>query len=297
MSTGRLKLLERGLPKAHLAALSTAVAPVHALLPLLLARRTADAPWRAFLAAYPARLVLCVAAVALVGAAPGPGSVGEAGSSAWMAALVAWQVAHAVVSQTMFVAQMGAFATVADPAIGGTAMTLYNTAANLGSRWPVSVALFAAEAVHRWRVTWDPFALLTALCTALGALWLIFMSRTVEQMGSLPPASWRVGGVATGELRHSDEAGARPQRSGRRPGSPAARRSGVMKRSAADVELGEGTGGRLDRRQAHRTSTREAGEREREREQPARARRDHTPVARDGRMRVRPAAGVVVASG
>lgn len=41
--------------------------------------------------------------------------------------------AHAVVSQAMFVAQMAFFARVADPAIGGTAMTLFNTIANLGA--------------------------------------------------------------------------------------------------------------------------------------------------------------------
>lgn len=51
----------------------------------------------------------------------------------FLGALTAFMCVHAVVSQAMFVAQMAFFARVADPAIGGTAMTLFNTVANLGA--------------------------------------------------------------------------------------------------------------------------------------------------------------------
>jgi MFS transporter, PAT family, solute carrier family 33 (acetyl-CoA transportor), member 1 len=36
---------------------------------------------------------------------------------------------------------MSFFAQISDPAIGGTYMTLLNTIANLGSKWPTSISL------------------------------------------------------------------------------------------------------------------------------------------------------------
>jgi PAT family acetyl-CoA transporter-like MFS transporter 1 len=48
-------------------------------------------------------------------------------------------------SQLMFVSQMAFFARVSDPAIGGTYMTLLNTVANLGSKWPASLSLALME--------------------------------------------------------------------------------------------------------------------------------------------------------
>lgn len=53
--------------------------------------------------------------------------------SGFLGILVAFMCVQAVVGQAMFVAQMAFFARVADPAIGGTAMTLFNTVANLGA--------------------------------------------------------------------------------------------------------------------------------------------------------------------
>ena len=44
-------------------------------------------------------------------------------------------VVWTVVSTTMFSAQMEFFAKIADPAIGGSYMTLLNTVANMGNTW------------------------------------------------------------------------------------------------------------------------------------------------------------------
>jgi hypothetical protein len=44
-----------------------------------------------------------------------------------------------------FVSQMSFFARVSDPLIGGTYMTLLNTVANLGSKWPTSLSLVLME--------------------------------------------------------------------------------------------------------------------------------------------------------
>jgi hypothetical protein len=64
-------------------------------------------------------------------------------SSSWSqyAALLVLSTLGSVLATVMFVAQMSFFARIADPAIGGTYMTLLNTLANLGSKWPSSVVL------------------------------------------------------------------------------------------------------------------------------------------------------------
>lgn len=49
---------------------------------------------------------------------------------------------HEVAGSLIFLSQMSFFAKVSDPAIGGTYMTLLNTMANLGSKWPNSLVLW-----------------------------------------------------------------------------------------------------------------------------------------------------------
>ena len=211
-----LKLMEKGVSKAHLAYLSS----VQIIIPLLMARWTSggSAPWAAFLSAYAPRLAVGAATAALVAAAPQPG----APRALFFAAAAAVMAAQAALSQLQFVAQMAFFARISDPTIGGTAMTLLNTVANLGSKWPNSVVLFAAAALeHRGcdapggaalagqgcgdaaaRAACASaggacaprgdggFALLTAGCTVLGVAWLAAMRGRVQAMAALPPSAW-----------------------------------------------------------------------------------------------------------
>ena len=51
-----------------------------------------------------------------------------------------------VANNLMFVSQMSFFNKVSDPVIGGTYMTLLNTLANLGSKWPQSLSLALLDA-------------------------------------------------------------------------------------------------------------------------------------------------------
>jgi PAT family acetyl-CoA transporter-like MFS transporter 1 len=223
-----LKLMQAGLSKARLGYLSAAIAPAQMALPLALARWTSgDDPWGAFLSAYPLRLAVGVASVALLAAAPPPG----APQAAFVAASGGVMAALALLSQAQFVAQMAFFARVSDPSIGGTAMTLLNTVANLGGKWPNSVILFAADGLTRRAcdagvsagaaaalaaalpagaaacatpaareacaaaggacvVRSDGFAALTLACSAAGVAWMLLMRARVRAMGALPPSAW-----------------------------------------------------------------------------------------------------------
>jgi MFS transporter, PAT family, solute carrier family 33 (acetyl-CoA transportor), member 1 len=209
------KLIETGFTKAQVAYITTLIAPLNILLPLFIAKWTnGDAPWAAFLHAYPVRLGVNLLMALVLAHAPGHG----APRASFTACVIAVLAAQAVASQVQFVAQMSFFARVSDPSIGGTAMTLFNTVANLGSKWPSSLALFLAEPLTRrvcrggtqagaecgtaaTRETClasggtcitmsDAFMPLTLACTLLGIAWMVAAKRHVLALQQLPHDAW-----------------------------------------------------------------------------------------------------------
>ena len=103
----------------------------------------------------------------------------------------ALSAAREVGSNLMFVSQMAFFARVSDPSFGGTYMTLLNTIANLGGKWPPSLALYAVDALKGFGVD-DPFLVELAVCTAGGALWFMVFAPRVLALQAIPPSEWRV---------------------------------------------------------------------------------------------------------
>ncbi len=95
----------------------------------------------------------------------------------------------------MYVAQMAFFARVADARVGGSYMTLLNTLANLGTKWPATLALAAVDSLAlppAWgggspapgppgAPAADGFYVLTAVCTCAGVAWLVGMRGKVEE--------------------------------------------------------------------------------------------------------------------
>lgn len=59
--------------------------------------------------------------------------------SLFWTAIIASTAVFSIVESMQFNAQMVFFAQRVDPAIGGTYMTLLNTAANLGGTWPAPI--------------------------------------------------------------------------------------------------------------------------------------------------------------
>merc|ERR1712086_1213763 len=59
--------------------------------------------------------------------------------------IMASAVLHSIASNLMFVAQMAFFNRVADERIGGSYMTMLNTVANLGSKWPSTAVMFLVD--------------------------------------------------------------------------------------------------------------------------------------------------------
>lgn len=90
-----------------------------------------------------------------------------------------------------------------DPSIGGSYMTLLNTAANLGSTWPASIVMYlvgqlsvsptctASDGVETCTGGREAYFPLQLIFSVLGILWVYFMGQKVNQLAILPDDAWR----------------------------------------------------------------------------------------------------------
>jgi MFS transporter, PAT family, solute carrier family 33 (acetyl-CoA transportor), member 1 len=158
----------------------------------------------------------------------GGGIISGSSSSSSSGTYILWgliivsTILQTIVSSLQFNAQMTFFAKRVDPAIGGSYMTLLNTAANLGGTWPASVTMWlvsklgnpqqqqdqqkctidpvtgkescittSKEQQQHLLLGHDPFFRLQVLFSILGCLWIVFMSKRVQQLSDLPDDAWR----------------------------------------------------------------------------------------------------------
>ncbi|XP_061716064.1 acetyl-coenzyme A transporter 1 [Cydia pomonella] len=215
-----LKLVEAGVPREDMALLAVPLVPVQIILPVLLARyTTGPAPLSLWLHAFPFRLLVGPLAAGLV--ALTPSLLGDSGPSySYLLVLMALYVFHQTCLYCMFVAVMAFFAKVSDPAVGGTYMTLLNTVSNLGTNWPNTLALWAIDhltykscslpemsdntcssklesdlcknAGGTCLTRIDGFYIETAICLAVGYLWLQWGRPTINRLQRRPASAWQV---------------------------------------------------------------------------------------------------------
>lgn len=122
-----------------------------------------------------------------------------AGQAVFWALIVASTAAQAIANSMQFNAQMTFFARRVDPAIGGSYMTLLNTAANLGGTWPASFVMWLVGTLSKGREAecdgcppqHDPYFALQGILSLIGILWIATMRRKVHQLECLPDDAWR----------------------------------------------------------------------------------------------------------
>ncbi|EKX43642.1 hypothetical protein GUITHDRAFT_110438 [Guillardia theta CCMP2712] len=184
-----LKLQEKGVKKETMALLGVAVTPIALFLPAAVSKYTSGPrPLAAFMRVFPYRLAINVAfAVILWSIPPRKGDEPVLSPLLW-AVLLFFFLLQQVVSNVMFVAQMAFFAKVSDPKIGGTYMTLLNTVANLGSKWPTTIVLALVDVTTSSLV--DGYYVLTSVCTLFGAFWFLASRLEVEKLDLLPSSAW-----------------------------------------------------------------------------------------------------------
>merc|ERR1711865_482532 len=112
------------------------------------------------------------------------------------AAMLAAALISSVATEWMFVSQCSFFAKVADPAIGGTYMTLLNTLANLGQKVPPTATFFLVDyfdcKAETCAMKTDGFYVMTAMCTIIGTVWYLLGSGPVARLQRRPISDWRV---------------------------------------------------------------------------------------------------------
>ncbi|CAM9547476.1 unnamed protein product [Discosporangium mesarthrocarpum] len=137
-----LKLVEYGLPKEEIVMLSPLLVASGVLIPIAVGRLTAGPrPMGVFLWGYLLRVVVTVVYSWTLLLARSTHMLPGARSTMFYVWLIGGVILHEVASNFMFVSQMAFFSRISDPAIGGTYMTLLNTLANVGYKWPNSLSL------------------------------------------------------------------------------------------------------------------------------------------------------------
>lgn len=146
-----LRLVEAGVPKEHLALMSSLLFPVGVFSQGYISGRYFaggggnSKPLGIWLRCYLPRLFLGLVSLGLVVTIPmykgAPG-----GLPTWLyATMLSAAMVATFMSSTMFVAQMAFYNRVSDPAIGGTYMTMLNTISNLGSAWTTPLAFLLVD--------------------------------------------------------------------------------------------------------------------------------------------------------
>ena len=87
-----------------------------------------------------------------------------------------------------FASHVGFFASISDPRIGSTYMTLLVTIYNLGHAVNSSIILYIADFLPKSY----SYAIAVGLCVIFGIVWFILSYRTVLQLEDLPTEEWYI---------------------------------------------------------------------------------------------------------
>mmetsp|Transcript_2091 Transcript_2091/g.2989 ORF Transcript_2091/g.2989 Transcript_2091/m.2989 type:complete len:614 (+) Transcript_2091:370-2211(+) len=220
-----LKAVEFGLSKSTTALLSpTLILPLGIIVPIVGAKVWHGHPLRQFMSAYKIRITIVpLLDILMLAAVKERQSVSR---GLYWIAIVASTALQAIVNSLQFNAQMTFFASRVDPSIGGTYMTLLNTAGNLGGTWPASVVMYLVglltvppkcqgvpEVCTGGR---DSYVPIQAVLCVLGCTWVFFLGRKVTTLAELPNEAWQTHSEdGNSEENGSEEDGILKQRSKR----------------------------------------------------------------------------------
>lgn len=145
-----LKAVEFGLGKQTTALLSPMIVlPLGIAVPIIAAKWWKGHPLRQFMTAYEIRVTLVplIDTAMLLAVRSLRNQHDMASQSIFWSTLIISTAMQAAIQSLQFNAQMTFFASRVDPAIGGSYMTLLNTAANLGGTWPASFVMYLVGAL------------------------------------------------------------------------------------------------------------------------------------------------------
>lgn len=224
-----LKLVEAGVHKENLALLAVPMVPLQVILPWVISRITCGPrPLDLLIKAYPYRLIFGFIFPLIVYWTPFVKLTDGTFPIYYYASLIFVYALHQVTVYSIFVSLMAFHASVSDPSIGGSYMTLLNTITNLGGNWPSTAALWLVDkltvetctqvctipdATNKSLATpvplnastpgeqvcktdcvvWmDGYYIECAVCVVFGFIWLQWGASRLKRIQSLPPVAWYV---------------------------------------------------------------------------------------------------------
>ena len=202
-----LKAVEFGMSKQTTALLApTIILPLGIAVPIIATKIWKNHPLKQFMTAYKLRVTLVpfLDVCMLLAVKSFNHSTDLKSNMIFWTMVISSTAMYSIVDSMQFNSQMTFFAHRVDPAIGGSYMTLLNTAANLGGTWPASIVMYlvgqltvppicdtssSGEVVcSGGREAYYPMQMVFSI---LGCLWIYFMGKKVMHLSALPDDAWR----------------------------------------------------------------------------------------------------------
>lgn len=178
---------------AHLKIPSPTHITIQIVLPWVICSWTAGKkPLNVFLWAYPIRVAVCILLAALIHWTPFFRDSSGEYPYYWYAL---WIGAHSLQEATVYATYLSAAAfcaQVADPAFGGTYMTLLMTLGNLGWVWPITLFLSVTDLFNS--ATVSGYYVSVGIATVVGGLWYGVFYPRIRYLQAVPREEWLVGG-------------------------------------------------------------------------------------------------------
>eukprot|EP00923_Selenidium_pygospionis_P032168 GHVN01056826.1.p1 GENE.GHVN01056826.1~~GHVN01056826.1.p1 ORF type:complete len:696 (+),score=92.16 GHVN01056826.1:1781-3868(+) len=228
-----LKLMERGVTKQQLALLAPLLVPLSLVSPFIVSWLISGPdPLTVFCWGVQLKLVIAVLCTGVVAIAPrlthispmgvspvdtgimgdGADPVHSSGASISLilyCMLLGVTGVNSIGNDLMFVSQIGFFARIADPLIGGTYMTFLTTLGNIGAKWPQVLSLWLLDRTTTkecmqtatsldptpqlvCNTLFDGYYLQAYLSVALGMGWLLALRGTLTDLGRRDVDEWRL---------------------------------------------------------------------------------------------------------
>jgi PAT family acetyl-CoA transporter-like MFS transporter 1 len=224
-----LKLVEAGVHKENLALLAVPMVPLQIILPWVISRITCGPrPLDLFVKAYPYRLLFGIVFPLIVYWTPMVKLEDGTFPTYYYMTLIFVYALHQITVYSIFVSLMAFHASISDPSIGGSYMTLLNTITNLGGNWPSTTALWLVDKLtvqscverctdpaknlnstvnvsstqegpsvgpvckQECETLFDGYYLECAICVIVGFVWLQWGLSRLKRVQSLPPVAWYV---------------------------------------------------------------------------------------------------------
>ncbi len=216
-----LKAVDFGMSKQTTALLApTIILPLGIAVPIIATKIWKNHPLKQFMTAYKLRVtVVPLLDVCMLLAVKAFNHSTDLRSNLIFWTMVISSTAmYSIVDSMQFNSQMTFFAHRVDPAIGGSYMTLLNTAANLGGTWPASVVMYlvgqltvppTCEAIGSGEVVCsggrEAYYPMQFVFSILGCLWIYFMGKKVMYLSALPDDAWRTHVVEDDKSKDSEK--------------------------------------------------------------------------------------------